>query len=161
MATKIISKKQIFMKIFSDLNAGTFNIFRATGLTIKPILRKIIKKIKDQHPKGVLEKTPDEKLNLQSGDMVEVKSLKEIIKTLDKSGKNRGLLFEPDMVEFCGKRFRVRSRLEKMILEKNGKMVNVNNSVMLENITCNCFYAVGGCPRKELQYWREIWLKRV
>ncbi len=162
MATKTITKSQILAKVFSDLNAGTFGILKALQLMIMPVIRKVIKKIiKDQHPRGKLEKTPDEKLNLQPGEIIEIKSLKEIIATLDKDGKNKGLIFEPDMREFCGKRFKVQSRLEKMILERNGKMVNVKNSVILDNITCNCFYAFGGCPRKELQYWREIWLKRV
>jgi hypothetical protein len=126
-----------------------------------PVIRKLFKKIKDQHPKGYLTKTPAAALNLQPGELVEIKSLEEIVETLDLKGKNRGLSFEPDMIAYCGKRFKVKSRLDRMILEKNGQMVEVKNSVLLENATCNCYYAFAGCPRREYQYWREIWLRRI
>ncbi len=83
------------------------------------------------------------------------------MQTLDIKGKNKGLSFEPDMKIFCGKQFKVRNRLDKMILERNGIMIEVQNSVILDGVTCECFFAFGGCPRREFQYWREIWLKRV
>lgn len=160
-ATKPLSAKEKIFKLFKDVQIGTYNFYEALKLLIQPLIRKVIKKIKDQHPKGELTKTPEEVLNLQPGEVVQVRSFEEILKTLDKRGKNKGLSFEPDMKMFCGKQFTVRNRLEKMILERNGKMVEVKNSVILEGVTCECFFAFGGCPRKEFQYWREIWLKRI
>ncbi|GIV46002.1 MAG: hypothetical protein KatS3mg036_0820 [Ignavibacterium sp.] len=160
-ATKPLSAKEKIFKLFKDVQIGTYNFYEALKLLIQPLIRKVIKKIKDQHPKGELTKTPEEVLNLQPGEVVQVRSFEEILKTLDKRGKNKGLSFEPDMKMFCGKQFTVRNRLEKMILERNGKMVEVKNSVILDGVTCECFFAFGGCPRKEFQYWREIWLKRI
>ena len=160
-ATVEISKSQRINKVYKDIKSGRTNVFNSVKLMVLPVLRKIIRKIKDQHPRGELSRTPDEELNLHPGELVEVKSLNEILSTLDYNGKNKGLSFEPDMKQFCGKRFRVRNRLDKMILEQNGKLIRIKNSVILEDVTCECYYAFGGCPRKEFQFWREIWLKRV
>lgn len=94
--------------------------------------------------------------------MVEVKSLKEIIETLDSKGFNRGLHFTVDMVPFCGKRLRVKSRADRVIAEMTGEMRGIPNTVILEGATHDGpTYAFGGCSRMEYQYWREIWLKRV
>ncbi|WP_337866663.1 hypothetical protein [Ignavibacterium sp.] len=160
-ATKPLSAKEKIFKLFKDVKIGTYNFFEALKLLILPLSRKFIKKIKDQHPRGELTKTPVEVLNLQPGEIVEVRSIEEILQTLDKKGKNKGLSFEPDMKIFCRKQFKVRTRLDQMILERNGKMIEVQNSVILEGVTCECFFTFGGCPRREFQYWREIWLKRV
>lgn len=106
---------------------------------------------------GHLLKTESTSLDLQPGDWIEVKSRKEIEETLDVSGRNKGLLFDPPMLEYCGKRYRVASRLEKMILEETGKMIELKNTVTLDRVTCQAW----GCPRANLHFWREIWLKRV
>lgn len=160
-ATVPLSAKEKIIKLFIDIKIGTYNWVKAIKLLVNPLLRKIVNKIKKLHPAGVLTRTPEEILNLQPGEIVEVRTYDEILSTLDKQGRNKGLAFEPDMKIFCGKQFRVRNRLDKMILERNGKMIEVKNSVILEGVTCGCFFAFGGCPRKEFQYWREIWLKRV
>lgn len=160
-ATKPLTSKEKVIKLITDVKIGTYDLIKATKLLLLPVLRKLIRKINDQHPHGILTKTPEGILNLQPGEIVEVKPLDEIVATLDKNGKNKGLSFEPDMKTFCGKQFKVRNRLDKMILEKNGKMIDVRNSVILEGVTCECYFAFGGCPRKEFQFWREIWLKRV
>lgn len=160
-ATLPLTAKEKILKLYKDFKIGTYNFYEAFKLLTYPLIRKLIKKIKDQHPKGELTKTPEDVLNLQPGELVQVKSFDEIIQTLDRRGKNKGLSFEPDMKMFCGKQFKVKDKLEKMILERNGKMIKVKNSVILEDVTCKCFFAFGGCPRKEFQYWREIWLKRV
>ena len=48
------------------------------------------------------------------GDLVEVKSADEILATLDADGTLDHLPFMPEMVEFCGKRFRVSRRVGRM-----------------------------------------------
>ena len=45
----------------------------------------------------------------RAGDWVEVKSPLEIAQTLDANGTLEGLPFMPEMVAFCGHRFRVTS----------------------------------------------------
>jgi len=109
---------------------------------------------------GDLKKTPNESLNLQPGEWVEVKSPEEIATTLDSLGRNKGLLFTKELLENCGKRYRVLERLDKAINERNGEMLTLNNTVKLEGATCNGMCR-RGCARNGFHYWREIWLKRV
>jgi hypothetical protein len=103
---------------------------------------------------------PDEVLGLQTGELVEVKSEEEIIATLDPHGKERGLLWMPEMRRFCGKRFRVFKRLGPILLESTGEFREVKNTVLLEGVMCDGegFY---GCTRSCFHFWREVWLKRV
>ena len=110
---------------------------------------------------GKLTKTPAETLNLQPGEIVEIKSKDEIWQTLDHNNKNRGLWFDVEMLKFCGHRFKVRTRVQKIIHERTGKMVNLtSDSIILDGIICNgdCH---NFCPRSEYIYWREIWLRRI
>ena len=55
--------------------------------------------------------TPTGRLDLQPGELVRIKSQADIERTIDESGKNRGLSFDPEeMAPFCGGVFRWRSR---------------------------------------------------
>ena len=100
-------------------------------------------------------------LNLQPGELVEVRSEKEIFATLDGEGKFRGLRFTPEMRKYCGKRFRVYKRLEKIILEATGELRTIKTpTVILEGVFCDGS-AHGGCDRSCFCFWREKWLKRV
>ena len=109
---------------------------------------------------GEQQKTPVESLNLQPGEWVEVKSPEEIKATLDSLGRNRGLLYTKELLEFCGKRYRVLERLDKAINEKDGMMLSLKNTVKLDGALCNGMCR-RGCERNGYNYWREIWLKRV
>jgi hypothetical protein len=101
------------------------------------------------------------RLNLKPGDLVEVKSEKEIFETLDVNGQHRGLAFFKEMVKFCGKRFRVYKRLRRIILEASGEMREMKTpTVLLEGVLCDGEFH-GNCDRSCFCYWREIWLKPV
>lgn len=114
------------------------------------------------YPRGNCKPTPNEALNLQAGESVVVKSLPEIVATLDENGKNRGLHFSVDMIPYCGRRLRVWYRADNLIAEGTGMMRHLKNTVVLEGGICDsAVYAFGGCPREDLLYWREIWLRRV
>jgi hypothetical protein len=105
-----------------------------------------------------------EVLNLKPGELVEVKSLEEILDTLDDRrvgvGRNKGLLFMLPMPNFCGKRYMVYKRLNRILLEATGELKKVKNTVLLEGVVCDGkdFYA---CDRSCYHFWREVWLKRV
>jgi hypothetical protein len=110
---------------------------------------------------GRLKRTPKETLNLQPGELVQVKSKEEIVQTLDEGNANRGLKFDVEMLKYCGQRARVLRRVEQIIDEKTGKMMHFSNAcIVLEGVTCQSTY-YGFCPRGIYPYWREIWLKRV
>ena len=109
---------------------------------------------------GMLQKTPTEELNLQSGQWVIIKSKEEILATLDKSGRNRGLTFDSEMLPYCGRRVRVLTRVERMIEESTGRLIRPKGtSVILEDVVCTSRYR-RPCPRGIYSYWREIWLRR-
>jgi hypothetical protein len=110
---------------------------------------------------GTLQKTPKAALDLQPGELVRVKPLSEIVKTLDGSKRNRGMTFDSEMVQYCGRQARVLRRVDKIIDEKTGRMTHLKTPcVILEGVTCTSDYH-RLCPRGIYPYWREIWLERV
>ena len=118
------------------------------------------------HIHGTLSKqTPSAQLNLQPGDFVQVRSKKEIMRTLGMNMKNRGLHFDVEMVPFCeGQPRRVLTRVERIVDEKTGRLITLPNPcVILEGVTCSGMLSTSRmfCPRSIYPYWREIWLKRI
>jgi hypothetical protein len=106
-------------------------------------------------------RTPRETLDLQPGELVEVKSREEIFQTLDQTGHNRGLRFDIEMLRYCGKQARVQRRVNRLIDEKTGKMVHIKGDcIVLDGFICAADFHQS-CPRGIEEYWREIWLKRV
>jgi hypothetical protein len=101
----------------------------------------------------------EEILDLRPGEMVEVKSLHEILETLDDKGRNHGLVFTPEMRQHCLKQYRVFKRLELMFDEYHKSQRRVKNTVLLESVVCGG--AGIGCDRSCFLYWREVWLRRV
>ena len=103
-------------------------------------------------------------LDLKPGELVRVKSYEQILDTIDASASNRGLGFNAELVPFCGKVFRVRSRLERFIDEKTGKMRKMKTpAIVLDGVYCQSLYSGKRilCPRAIFLWWREIWLERV
>jgi hypothetical protein len=107
--------------------------------------------------------TPVCALNLQTGELVQVKSYKEILATLN-GVQNRGMNFDAELVPYCGGVYRVKARVERFINEKSGRMASMKTpAVMLENVWCQARYSDCRmfCPRAIYPWWREIWLRRV
>jgi hypothetical protein len=128
--------------------------FAATvGCKVEPLLARRTRRARPP-------RTPSESLGLAAGEWVVVKSLAEIETTLDAGQRNRGLDFAPGMENYCGRRFRVAQRVERIILEATGEMREVADTVLLEDVFCDGFCS-RGCPRANTLYWREIWLRRA
>jgi hypothetical protein len=110
---------------------------------------------------GTAAKTAIEVLNLQPGELVEVRSKEEIMATLDKTQKNRGLWFDSEMLPYCGGIYRVLRRVHRIVDEKTGKIVSMKNPcIVLEGVVCKSdFHRL--CPRAIYPFWRENWLKRA
>ncbi|MBM4197400.1 MAG: hypothetical protein FJ197_09980 [Gammaproteobacteria bacterium] len=113
---------------------------------------------------GSQKPTPTLELGLQPGEWVRVKPWQEILATLDANNRNRGLFFDVEATKFCGRTFRVLSRVTRILDERTGEMLNFKNPcIVLEQVWC------GGemskhrvfCPRAIYPYFREIWLERV
>jgi glycosyltransferase involved in cell wall biosynthesis len=111
---------------------------------------------------GSAKNIPVEQLNLQPGELVQVKSKEEIIATLDERDRHRGLLFDGAMLTYCGGIYRVLGRVFRIVDEKTGKMLSMNNPcIVLEGVICRWDYH-RLCPRDTCTpYWRENWLKRA
>ena len=139
---------------------GFRQLVRVLGLAVYNKLRRLC----GRDPCGVLrgsqKQTPATTLDLQSGDLVEVKSAAEIVATLDAEGKNRGLGFAPEMLPHCGRRYRVARPVENIVVEASGEMAHLSNTVILAGVTCQGISA-RCCPRLCYHLWREAWLKRV
>ena len=113
------------------------------------------------HIIGTLDKTPIEALDLQPGELVQVRSKEEIFATLDARHRNRGLLFDSEMLPYCGGIFRVLRRVHQIVDEKTGKMMHMKYPcIVLEGVVCQSdFHRF--CPRAIYSYWREGWLRRA
>jgi hypothetical protein len=109
---------------------------------------------------GTLRETPAEKLDLQQGEWVQVKSFEEILATVNAKNRNRGLSFDVEMVKYCKGIYRVLCRVERIIDPKSGRMLNFENDcIILDGVTTrgdhHRFYS-----QNEYPFWREIWLRR-
>ncbi len=113
---------------------------------------------------GTLTKTPRLVLDLKPGELVQVKSHEEILQTLNTRNRNHGLSFDVEMVKYCGGAYRVLDRVERIIDEKTGKMVELSTDcIILDGVVCCGQFSHRRlfCPRSLYPFWREIWLKRV
>lgn len=108
-----------------------------------------------------LQSTPHAVLNLQPGELVRVKSKREIEQTLDAKYKNRGLWFDKEMNRFCGGEYKVLARVSCQIDERTGKMMKFSiPCIALEDVTATGEYHEFA-PLDERIFWREIWLERI
>jgi len=104
------------------------------------------------------------KLDLAIGEWVKIRPAEEIRATLDDESKNRGLVFEQEMLRHCGKTYRVVARLSRIIDENSGRMIKLTNDcIALDGLTCRGLDNRKRlfCPRGPFFYWRESWLERT
>src|SRR5467141_2777765 len=100
-------------------------------------------------------------LNIIVGELVEVRSRDEILSTLDQNGKLDAMPFMPEMLQYCGKRFRVFKQAHKTCDNiQDWSMRRVKNAVHLTGVRCDG-RAHGNCDAGCMIFWRETWLKRV
>jgi hypothetical protein len=111
----------------------------------------------------------------RTDDLVEVRSKPEILATLDQHGSVDGMPFMPEMLQYCGRCFRVGAVAHKTCdterQTRKGRRLQATvhlaglrcDGLMLEGVVCKAEYARCRlhCPRAIPLYWREIWLKRV
>jgi hypothetical protein len=110
---------------------------------------------------GTTTVSPPQALDLQAGDLVRVKPKCLIEATLNSASRNRGLYFDRDMIRFCGGEYRVKTRVERVIVEKTGELrLLTAPCIILDGITATGEYQ-GFNPENEYIFWREVWLERV
>jgi hypothetical protein len=140
---------------------GIIDVFRVLLIELFNKLQAVRRGVQYPHVRPLLTATASGELNLQPGEFVQVKSRQEIFATLDRKNKNRGLLFDSEMLKYCGGTYRVSKRVKQIVDEKNGKMLHMKSScIILDGSACAADYHKL-CPRAIYHYWREGWLRRV
>ena len=161
-------KRTDIRQYWKDLISGNVSLWTMIRYMPLAVYNTVIRKLgRDPIPfvKGLAgTKTPSEVLNLQPGELVEVKSAEEIMRTLDANNGNRGLYFDEEMLPFCGKRYRVKERVDRLISDRTGTMITMKTpGIILEDVVCmGCYHPSRiFCPRGIYSFWREVWLRRV
>ena len=104
-------------------------------------------------------KTPATPLDLKPGEVVRVRGMFEILRTLDRNGCNRGMEFKPEMFQFCGRKYPVIINMTRRIDERSGELKGFRSPcIVLESVYCQGQRSF--CQRANYHYWREIWLSR-
>jgi hypothetical protein len=163
-----------FGRILSGLIYSTYYHLSQAGIGLGPAMRWFYDKVNPiwggtlfPRKPGLIPEgnsTPSGMLNLQPGELVRVKSHEEILKTVDAGNKNRGMYWDAELVPYCGGTYRVLKRVNKLISEQTGKMLEMKNScIVLDSVLCQARYSPCRmlCPKSMYPYWREIWLERV
>ena len=98
---------------------------------------------------------------MRKGDLVEVRGPAEILATLDERGALGELPFMPEMAAFCGRRFVVDRRTEKLCdtVHYTGSR-RLRDAVLLEDLRCDGS-AHDGCQAECRYLWKEVWLRKV
>jgi hypothetical protein len=98
---------------------------------------------------------------LRRGDIVEVKSPAEILATLDEHGDLDALPFMEEMAAYCGKRFRVDRRADKVCdtVEFSGSR-RLPSAILLDDLRCDGS-GHDGCEAECRLFWKEEWLTPV
>jgi len=97
---------------------------------------------------------------LHPGETVEVRSLAEIVATLDDRGCLEGMPFMPEMEVYCGHVFQVHRRVDKVWEYAHATgLRRVRDAVLLKTLRCDG-QLHGGCQSACQLIWKEAWLKR-
>lgn len=98
---------------------------------------------------------------LRRGDLVEVRSPGAILATLDERGLLDALPFMPEMAAYCGRRFQVDGRAQRICdtVHYSGSR-DLARAVLLADLRCNGS-AHGGCQAECRLFWKEEWLRKV
>jgi hypothetical protein len=100
--------------------------------------------------------------DLRPGAKVRVKSAEEIAESLDASSRLRGLWFDREMVPYCGRSAVVKTKVERFIDEKTGRMNRITSDCyILEGVVCKGNISDGRwfCRREIYPWWRNAWLE--
>lgn len=96
----------------------------------------------------------------RAGDLVEVRSKGEILATLDDRGCFGGLPFMPEMLQYCGKHFRVGAVAHKTcdMIDRPGTLRRFDGTVHLAGLRCDGT-THDGCEAECNLLWKDEWLR--
>jgi hypothetical protein len=167
-ATSLLSKSdpRVYLRELTtgDVNGRTFVRVMVRSVSMKA--QKHVGRLPEPPLQGDAATSPPKEppLELQPGEWVRVKSAEQIRATLTTKGMNRGLWFDREMLQYCGRLFRVRARITRLLDESTGEMIELKSDCLqLEDAVCSGEFTQGRwfCPRAPFPLWRECWLERV
>jgi hypothetical protein len=101
---------------------------------------------------------PSPERDLAPGDRVRVRPMEDIAITLDQGGRHRGLWFDRDMVKHCGRRYSVLRRVDRIIDDATGRMLELKRpSLVLAGAEASGEF-LRFCAQHEYPFWRQEWL---
>jgi hypothetical protein len=101
-------------------------------------------------------------LNLKKGDLVKVRTRKEIEQTLDKNKRFQGCGFMESMWQYCGGTYKVLKRVEVVLDPWKSRLRRCRDTVALDGLFCHGDPKISTeCDRTCIFYWKETWLKKV
>lgn len=140
------------------LRSGTFTLPELVWRMSRLASRRAARLLRAARSSGSSTRPAPGPLGLEPGEWVEVRGRSAIEATLDDHGTLRGLAFGGDMAELFGRRMRVRSRVDRIIDERTGRLRSVHDTVILDGALCDRYL---GCARGMPFLWREAWLRRA
>jgi len=100
--------------------------------------------------------------HLEAGDLVRVKSKKEIEATLDHLKKLKGCTFmETQMTPYLDTEQRVYKYMERFVDERELKVKKAKGLILLDGVICPGTAEFGRCDRSCLLFWREEWVEKI
>jgi hypothetical protein len=100
----------------------------------------------------------DRPTRFRRGQSVVVRSLSEILATLDSEAKLEGIPFMPEMAQYCGRARRVFRRVENVYIDYHYYVARLSGTVLLEDMRCDG-QAHHGCQMGCTVFWKEAWLQ--
>lgn len=133
-------------KRIKDAISSTFDLFDRRRGRAKPL-------------SAIPDTQPSQRLN--AGDLVRVRSRKEIQATLDRWRSLKGCGFLDEMAGYCGTNQRVLKRVERFIDERDYRLKKASGIVLLDGLLCSGTGTTGRCDRACFFFWREEWLEKL
>jgi hypothetical protein len=151
-----------------EVRVGNVSAWEVLRVGASALALKVKRKLGLEGPLPVAvagaERADGTKLELSVGDWVRIRPNEEIGRTLDAAASHRGLLFTHEMAHCSGETHRVRSRVERLVDERTGKLLQMKSEcIALEGCVCTGRHTSGAwfCAREHFPLWREDWLERV
>lgn len=98
--------------------------------------------------------------SLAPGDTVRVLPAEAIVATLNHQWRHRGLWFDRDMVKHCGRRYTVLRRVERIIDDATGLMLEMKTPCLVLAGAEASGEFLRFCAQHEYPFWRDVWLSR-
>jgi hypothetical protein len=143
-------------------------IVRRMSPNLKHLIKKNLKRFtkwqeRKSHPAGIIQQVDTKHATtlLNSGDVVQIRSINEIRATLDSNSRLKGCRFMPEMEQYCETVQRVFKPVERYLNECDFTVRKSKGLVLLENLFCQGVAEAGRCDRACFYFWRVEWLEVV